>query len=165
MKSIGRLVRRIVVARDATGATLIEAAIVTPLLLLLTFSIADFGSLFYVYLALENGVSQATRYAITGNVLDDPGNPGTKLSRPDTIKAAMRSATPTLTIPDADFTFQHMPVGASGWLSGTGGPGDIEKVTINYDWTLLTPLLRPFFAGGKLTFSVQSTMKDESRFQ
>jgi hypothetical protein len=162
MKSTNRFLTRI---RDAAGATLIEAAIVTPLLLLLTFSIADFGSLFYVYLALENGVSQATRYAVTGNLLDDPSKPGTKLSRPDTIKLAMRNATPTLAIPDAAFSFQHMPVGGSGWIGGVGGPGDVEKVTINYDWTLLTPLLRPFFTGGKLTFSVESTMKNESRFQ
>ena len=45
---------------------MLEAAIITPLLLLLTFSIVDFGALFYVYLALENGVSQATRYGVTG---------------------------------------------------------------------------------------------------
>jgi Flp pilus assembly protein TadG len=44
---------------DSRGATLVEAAVLTPLLLLLTFSIMDFASLFYVYLALENGVSQA----------------------------------------------------------------------------------------------------------
>jgi hypothetical protein len=162
MKPTGRFFRRL---KDATGATLLEAALVTPLLLLLTFSIADFGSLFYVYLALENGVSQATRYAVTGNTMDDPSKPGTKLSRPETIKAAMRSATPTLNIPDSAFTFQHMVPGGSTWLGGTGGPSDIEKVTINYDWALLTPLLRPFFTGGKLQFSVESTMKNESRFQ
>ena len=43
---------------------MIEAAISTPLLLLLTFSIVDFGALFFVYLSLENGVSQATPYSI-----------------------------------------------------------------------------------------------------
>jgi hypothetical protein len=161
MKSTGRFFRRI---KDATGATLLEAALVTPLLLLLTFSIADFGSLFYVYLALENGVSQATRFAVTGNLLDDPAHPGSKLSRQDSIKAAMRNTTPTLAIPDAAFTFQHMPTGSTSWLSGTGGPSDIEKVTINYNWSLLTPLLRPFFAGGMLQFSVESTMKNEGRF-
>jgi hypothetical protein len=162
MKPTGRLFRRL---KDATGATLIEAALVTPLLLLLTFSIADFGSLFYVYLALENGVSQATRSAVTGNLMDDPAHPGSKLSRADTIKAAMRSATPTLSIPDAAFSFQHMPVGGTSFVDGVGGPNEIEKVTIDYDWTLLTPLLQPFFTGGKLKFSVESTMKNESRFQ
>lgn len=151
--------------KDATGATLLEAAIITPLLLLLTFSIADFGGLFYAYLALENGVSQATRQAITGNAMDDPSNPGTPLSRSGTIMAAMRNATPTLNIPDGAFSFAHMPVGGTSWLGGTGGPGEIEKVTITYTWPIMTPLLKPFFAGGQLTMKVESMMKNESRFQ
>ena len=66
--------------RDTRGANLVEAAIITPLLLLLTFSIVDFGSLFYGYLALENGVSQATRYAVTGNSWT-PGHPDRASSR------------------------------------------------------------------------------------
>ena len=33
--------------RDARGANLVEAAIATPLLLLLTFGIVDFGTFFY----------------------------------------------------------------------------------------------------------------------
>ena len=96
-----------------------------------TFSIVDFGALFYVYLALENGVSQATRYAVTGNLMiRHPARP----RRGDSIKAAMRQATPTLTIPDGAFTFEHMPVGGSTWLGGAGGPDEIEKVTVDYTW-------------------------------
>ena len=151
--------------RDTSGANLLEAAIITPLLLLLTFSIADFGSLFYCYRALENGVSQATRVAVTGNAMSDPAHPGSTLSRPDSIKAAMRDATPTLNIPDSAFTFQHMPVGGTTWLGGTGGPNDIERVTITYTWPLMTPLLSPFFPGGALTMKVESMMKNEGRFQ
>jgi hypothetical protein len=162
MKFNGRFFTRL---KDSTGATLLEAAIITPLLLLLTFSIADFGGLFYCYLALESGVSQATRQAITGNSVDDPAHPGTPLSRAEAIKAAMRSATPTLNIPDGAFTFEHMPVGGSSWVGGTGGPSEIEKVTITYTWPLMTPLLRPFFTGGQLTMKVESMMKNESRFK
>jgi len=162
MKFNGRFFTRL---KDSTGATLLEAAIITPLLLLLTFSIADFGGLFYCYLALENGVSQATRSAITGNSVDDPAHPGTPLSRAEAIKAAMRSATPTLNVPDAAFSFEHMAVGGSSWTGGTGGPGEIEKVTINYTWTLMTPLLRPFFTNGQLNMRVESMMKNESRFK
>ena len=47
---------------DQRGTNLVEAALVIPLLLLVTLAIVDFASLFYVRLALENGVSQATRY-------------------------------------------------------------------------------------------------------
>jgi hypothetical protein len=143
--------------RDSRGATLVEAAIITPLLLLLTFSIIDFGALFYVYLALENGASQATRYAVTGNL-----KPG--MTREQSIKDAMRQATPTLTIDDGYFSFSHMTPGGAGWVAGPGVEGDIEKVTINYPWPLMTPLIRPFFDDGEITVQVESSMMNERRF-
>ena len=149
---------------DVAGATLIEAAIITPLLLMLTFSIVDFGALFYVYLALENGVSQAARYGITGQLMDDPANPGTPLSRDDSIKLAMRQATPNLTLTDSAFTFSHMPPGGGGWAGGSGGPGELTKVTVDYTWDIMTPVMRPFFTGGQIHFTVDSAMKDEPKF-
>jgi hypothetical protein len=144
---------------------MIEAAIVTPLLLLLTFSIVDFASIFYVYLALENGVSQASRYGVTGNLMNDPSNPGNLLSRTGSIELAMQQATPTLTIDDSAFSFSHISPGGTSWVSGTGGPGDIEKVTVDYTWDILTPLLKPFFTNGQVHFTVESAMKNEARFQ
>jgi hypothetical protein len=77
----------------------------------------------------------------------------------------MRSATPTLTIPDGAFSFSHMPAGGSSFVGGTGGPGEVERVTVDYDWQIMTPLIRPFFTNGAVHFKVQSTMKNESRFQ
>ena len=151
--------------RDTRGTNLLEAAIITPLLIMLTFAICDFGALFYVYLALENGVSQASRYGVTGNLMDDPARPGTPLSRTDSIKTAMRQATPTLTLADSAFSFSHMPVGGSSWVGGSGGPGDIEKVTVDYNWDILTPIMRPFFSNGQIRFTVDSAMKNEGRFQ
>ena len=151
--------------RDTAGVNIVEAAIITPLLMLLTFSVVDFASLFYVYLALENGLSQATRYAVTGQQMPDPANPATPMSRMNSIKAVMRSSTPTLTITDAAFSFAHMAPGGTSWTTGVGGPGDIEKVSVDYTWNIMTPLLRPFFANGQVHFLVNSVMKNESRFQ
>jgi hypothetical protein len=147
------------------GSNLLEAAIITPLLLVLTLGLVDFASMFYVYLSLENGVSMATRYAVTGNQMNDPNNPSQKLSRDDSIKLAMRQATPTLTISDASFSFSHMPLGGSSWAGGSGGPGDVGKVTINYVWTPMTPVLQPFLTNGQFTVRVESAMKNESKFQ
>ena len=65
---------------DKAGANLIEAAIATPLLMLITFSLCDFGTMFFVYLSLENGVTQATRAGVTG----------TTGSREGALMAAMR---------------------------------------------------------------------------
>ena len=151
--------------RDASGVNLLEAAIITPLLLLLTFAIVDFASVFYAWLALENGVSQATRYAVTGNQMADPNNPGTQLSRIDSIKQTLRDSTPTLTIPDQAITFQHMPLSGGAWQAGAGAPNEIQKVSVDYTWNIMTPLIRPFFNGGQLPIHVESAMKNEDRFK
>jgi hypothetical protein len=148
--------------RNTEGATLLEAAIITPLLLLLTFSIVDFGAMFYVYLALENGVSQATRYGITNSLMDDPANPGNRLNRPESMKLAMRQSTPTLTIPDGGFSFAHRAVGGASWVAGSGAPNDIEKMTVAYTWNVLTPVLWPFFNNGQIVLTVDSVMKNEA---
>ena len=157
-RTIGRL-------RADEGANLVEAAIITPLLLLMTFSTVEFATLFYVHLALESGVGQATRFVVTGRGMDDPDNPGGTLNRQQSIIAATRKAAPSLTIPDNAFTFSHMSPGAAVWQGGVGGPGDIERVTVNYNWTVLTPAGRIFFPGGQITLRSESMMKNESRFE
>ncbi len=160
-----KTLKRLRTLRDCSGANLLEAAIVTPLLLVLTFGIVDFASMFYVYLALESGVSQATRFAVTGQTMDDPDNPGSTLSREGAIKAAMADATPTIDMADVSFTFTHMTPGATSWSGGAGGPGDIGRVSIEYSWRPLTPILRPLLANGEMTVHVESAMKNESRFE
>ena len=152
------LVRRV---RDTAGTSALEAAIITPLLLLLTLSIVDFGALFYVYLALENGVSQATRYGVTGNLMANPLNPSTNLSRDESIKLAMRQATPTLTIPDAAFSFSSMAAGGGAWVGGSGGPNQLSKLSVGYTWHFINPMLWAFFPGGQITLHVESAMKNE----
>ena len=152
------MVRRL---RDTAGTSILEAAIITPLLLLLTISIVDFGALFYVYLALENGVSQATRFGVTGNLMDDPASPGTPLSRDSSIKLAMRQSTPTLTIPDSAFTFSHMAVGGASWVGGSGGANELAKVSVGYTWQFFNPMMWAFFPGGQVTLTVDSAMKNE----
>jgi Flp pilus assembly protein TadG len=141
-------------ARDAKGANLVEAAIISPTLMLVTFAIIKFATLLYVHEALQNGVSQATRFAITGRVISGQ-------SRTESIKAVMRQATPTLTLPDGAFAFSHIPANGGGWVSGTGGPNSIERLTVTYSWPIMTPLLRPFFSTDAVVFTVESAMKNE----
>jgi hypothetical protein len=145
----------------ARGTALVEAAIITPLFLLLTFSIVDFGGLFYAYLALENGVSLASRYGVTGRQMDDPAHPGTPLNHQESLKLAMRQGTPTLTIPDGAFTFAHRSPGGGTWTNGPGGPGELERVSVNYTWRFFTPIVAVFFTNGEVNLRVDSAMKNE----
>jgi hypothetical protein len=51
------------------------------------------------------------------------------------------------------------------WLPNVGGPSEIDKVTVDYTWRIMTPVLRPFFPNGEIHFRVESAMKNEARFQ
>jgi len=150
---------------DAKGTSLIEAALITPLFLVLTFSIADFGTLFYTYLALENGVSLASRYGVTGQTMTNPLT-GMPLNHQESLKLAMRQGTPTLTIPDSAFTFAHRAPGGGVWLAGPGGPGELERVSVNYTYTTFTPWLVGLFfpPNGTIDLRVDSAMKNEGVF-
>jgi len=150
---------------DAKGTSLIEAALITPLFLVLTFSIADFGTLFYTYLALENGVSLASRYGVTGQTMINPLT-GTALNHQESLKLAMRQGTPTLTIPDSAFTFAHRATGGGAWLAGSGGPGELERISVNYTYTTFTPWLVGLFfpPNGTIDLRVDSAMKNEGVF-
>jgi Flp pilus assembly protein TadG len=155
LKHLWPRVRRSI--RDTSGASLAEAALIVPVLAFMSFAIVDFAMVFYAYLALENGVSLATRYAVTGQQIAGQ-------TREQSIMAAMRDATPTLTIADTAFTFTHLPVGGAAWLAGAGVEGEIGKVTVDYNWTLLTPMIGQLFPGGNFNIRVESAMRNEKRF-
>ena len=90
------------------GRQPVEAAIVTPLLLLLTLAIVDFASMFYAYWSLEHGREPGHAARDYRRTMNDPD--GNALNRQDSISRCGES-TPTLTIPDSAFSFSFMAPG------------------------------------------------------
>ena len=123
------------------------------------FVIFDFSLLFYAYQSMEYGISQATRYGITGQQRADPLSPGNYLTRDESIKLVMRESNPLIVLGDSSFTFEHLS-GAT-WTAGSGGSGEIARVTITYNWRPITPLIGALFTGGEIPLRVSSTMKNE----
>jgi Flp pilus assembly protein TadG len=134
-----------------------EAAILTPLLFMLTIGLFEFSSLLYVFLTLQNGATLATRSIVTTNLA------GT--ARENAIRQAMKDSTPTLKLTDNQFAFKWMPGTGGSWSNGVGGPGDVGKVTVTYTWNFYTPLMKPFFTNNQITFQVESAMRNEPKFQ
>ena len=133
----------------------------------LLFAIMDFGVMLYVNLTMQNAVRCGTRYAVTGqsglgtdrlsaliqeirnmsNGLYDknqhvPKDPEISVITPSNVTFTNYTGTPTTGSP--------------------GLPNNIIVVSLTYSWPLLTPVLTPFFPGGQYTFTVKSTMKNES---
>ena len=141
--------------RSLRGAALAETGIIIVLLVTVVFAVMDFAGILYAFQTMQNGVSQATRYAVTGSSMTD--TQGAAMTREQSIRQAMRAATPGFQLGDDAFTFYDISTGGSG----AGGPNDIVRVTVVYNWQLYTPFLRPFFQDGQVTVRVASTMKNE----
>lgn len=137
--------------RGTAGSSLVEAAIVLPLLVVLILSIVDVGLLVGIELSLQNGVARASRYGATGRVRKG-------VTREESILAELRSATPSLTISPADLSFTNL---SRALAVGAGGPTDVVVLSVSHDWKLLSPLLQPFFANGTATVRVSATVANE----
>lgn len=138
------------------GSTLLEFAIIAPLFFLLIFAIFDFGHLFYVQMTLQDAIRQAGRFAVTGNHLPDPNNPGNNLSRVDSIIQTAENASSGTTITGVQVS------SANGGANNAGGPGDTVTISITDDLQLVTPLIAQFFGPkGIYTFTVSVTFKNE----
>src|SRR5437763_8029552 len=68
------------------GQSLIEFALVAPLLLLIIFGIIDMARIIQAQVTINNAARQAIRFAITGQQLKDP-NTGQYIPRVDSIIA------------------------------------------------------------------------------
>ena len=141
--------------RRERGSMLVEAAVVLPLLLLLLFAITEFGRLFYTKITVESAVRQAARFAVTGNLLEDPGSPGNDLSREDGIKQYVVTHAAGVTVDPSRITVEPL---------GGGGPGDLVKVTAEHTFRFVAPIVGRFFDDGEYTFTYTATMKNEPLF-
>ena len=125
------------------------------LLLLLTFSVVDAAMLFFAYLTLQNGVTAATRFAVTGQ---DPNDEAHPTRHEDSIKRVVRNATPGLTIADGEFSFYDI----TKQSPGTGGPNEVIQVTVTHPLQLMSPMVWPLVGnGGVITLRVSATMRNE----
>lgn len=147
--------RRDPARRRTLGQALAETALSIVLLVGLTFSVIDAAVLFFVYLTLENGVTEAARYAVTFRQESD--DRGGSLSRDDSIKKIMRDKTPGMSIPDSEFSFFNI----TDDVGGTGSYNDVIRVTVTHPWQLMFPVLWPLTGGGQFNLRVSATMKNE----
>ncbi|MEM9468076.1 MAG: TadE/TadG family type IV pilus assembly protein [Actinomycetota bacterium] len=102
------------------GATLVESAVVTPVLLLFIFGIFEFGFAFRDYLAVANSTRDAAREAsVAGNVLDADYRMMRAIERASA--ALPDGAIEEIVIWEASGPTDTVPSGCQGALAGTAG--------------------------------------------
>jgi Flp pilus assembly protein TadG len=154
-RRIGRRSRK-----GQSGSTVVEFAIIAPVLFFVICMIIDLGLMFWVNLTMQYAVHEGARYAVTGqsNLDPDTANQQRYLAVIQDIEDSSMGLY-TLVNPAISVTVNGAP--AAYGANMFGGPGDLIVLQLNCTWPLLTPLIAPFFSGGKYTFSVAATMRNE----
>jgi hypothetical protein len=142
------------------GASVVEFALILPLLLLLLMAIIELGALFWVQMTMQHAVREGARYAISGRVDLDPNPDEAGRVRPAAVAEKIRLS--SLGLYDSVVTGMTVTDPAGIELAGFGNPGEIIVIRLQCSWQLLTPLVRPFFDDGTYTFTVSSTMRNEN---
>lgn len=142
------------------GSVLVEAGLALPIIIILVLAVLDFARVHHTRSRLQNAVSQATRYAITGNKLSDEDNPGLYLTREDSILKLVKKISG---LHDLDTgAVEILTVRPDGTTSvGAGKPGDVVLVTVSYHVDVFTPGLAVLFPGSSYRFSCTARFRNE----
>ncbi len=147
--------------RNEKGQSLVEFALVLPVLALLILGIIDFGMLFHSYVTVNTAAREGARQGIV-----QKNNDGTNTDYLTVVNAARR-VTRTLLDEEARLNIWIDESDESGELKDenkafeAGNPGKTKnvelpsemRVTVTYDYALITPL--PAFTGIRNTWTLK----------
>ena len=162
--------------RSQRSQSLVEFAIVAPLLLVLLFAVVDFGRVIYIYVTLNQAVNEGARAAIKASPLL-PTNADVELAvRRHAVDVSLANPCPNgpitaarppagqgwifITEPNPPSTVEALSPtlddspGGQMWAVSTGSCSATEpafdhaplQVTIIYNFVPITPLIQQFFA-------------------
>jgi Flp pilus assembly protein TadG len=110
--------------KSEKGQSLVEFALVVPILALLLFGIVDFGRIFHAYLTVDHAGREAARAASVGK------------NETDVKQVAVNSGS-SINLTTGQVVVQN-----------AGTSGSEAKITITYPIAPITPIIGNFFAEG-----------------
>jgi Flp pilus assembly protein TadG len=145
--------------RHPAGQATVEFALVFPLFVLLAFGVLDLGRLYVTQMSVQHAMREAGRFAVTGNHLPDSKNPGTMLSRVDSIVQVAQNAAGGIDLSGIHITSIE---GGQKGPGRAGGPGDTVTISITVNMKLITPIIGRYFSpDGIYTFTASTSFKNE----
>lgn len=104
--------------KNEKGQSLVEFALVVPLVLMILMAIIEFGFMFNAYITISNASREGARLGTLGN--DNFA-----------IEARVITASPSLDPSKIDVTI----------TPNSRSRGDMIRVQVNYDYVLITPII------------------------
>jgi Flp pilus assembly protein TadG len=124
--------------RSQNGQAIVELALCLMILLLLAFSIVDFGRVFHAYLALDHAGREGARVASIGG------------TDSEVIQAAQNAAA------GLDTNVLAVTVSPAERTRGT-----YATVALTYDIEIITPIMAVFFPSNPFPIQKESVMRVE----
>jgi Flp pilus assembly protein TadG len=187
LESRPRSARRL--ASDRGGGALIEFGLLAPVVVAFICCFVDICLMMFINAAIEGGLRDASRYAITGATFGG-------LTREQRIAKIVSDNSYGLVSPgDLTITYKVYPsfgdigkpepytdsnsngqwdsgesftdINGNGvWDSdmgtaGTGGSGDVVNYIVTYKYRMLTPFARHIWGGDDITFSATAAVRNE----
>jgi len=135
------------------GQSLVEFVFLIPIAVFLVLASVDVGHHFFTRLTVRHAVTEAARYAVTGQVLIDPGT-GNPYTRAESIKLILQQKATALNIDVNAITLNP----ANG-----GGPDELVSIRLDYTYSF-GPALSPHFFPASLALDVTTVVKNEPIF-
>jgi Flp pilus assembly protein TadG len=124
--------------RRETGQSLVEFALILPLVLSILFGIVEFGRGFQSWLAITNAAAYGARTGAVG-------------ASAAAIDAATRDAAASL-----DPNILNLQI-----TNAQGAPGDPVNVRVTYDLPMITPIFAILVPGGFISITADATQRLE----
>ena len=133
--------------RGERGQSLVELALILPLLLIILAGVLDLGRMYYAYVMVTDAAAEGAAYAIV-NPPDNPTDPAdTNAAK---IRARALSASGGLVEEDGAVEI-HCPT-CPNTMSG-----DSITVTVTYDFSVMTPFINVLVPDGVIPVSATAS--------
>jgi Flp pilus assembly protein TadG len=139
------------------GQSLVEFALVLPILLMIFAAAADFGRAFYAYVAIENAVKEGAIYGARNPLCDTAS---TSCINPNNVTWRVRNETRVI---NQDGTVLNPTIQCQDGATGVAHAdlrdcveGDRYVVRLSYQFNMITPIIGAIM-GNQITLGAQST--------
>jgi PKD repeat protein len=141
--------------RRSRGQSLVEFAVILPVMLLFLAAVLDLGRIFYANITLHNAAREGAFAAAVDPDSFDAGQPCNTATNMVTCRVQLESKDSAVEIDAADITMS---------CSDTGCPdqsGSTVTVGVTGEFTLITPLLSIVFGGQTIDLASEATAQIE----
>jgi Flp pilus assembly protein TadG len=142
------------------GQSVVEFVLMLPLILIVTFALAEFGTAFYTFVSINNAASEAARWASLAHVPDSTCASTTKGI--EWRAAQMSRGLLDCASADVNFDIKYEDAASGEPARGTGVT---VLVTRTYQAVTPFPSLANFFTGGALPASWAMTACSDARLE